>query len=59
VADGILSARDRLGVNIPTVVRLRGVNEEKAQLRLQQGGVVAFHDLDQACEKAASLSKEV
>jgi len=59
VANGILAARNRLGVNIPIVVRIMGVNEEPAQLRLQQGGVVAFHDLDQACEKAASLSKEV
>ncbi len=58
VADGILGARDRLGIHIPIVVRIRGVNEEEAQLRLQQGGVVAFRELDLACEKAASLLRE-
>jgi succinyl-CoA synthetase beta subunit len=58
VADGILAARDRLDVHIPIVVRIRGVNEEEAQLRLKQVGIVVFSELDQACEKAASLSKE-
>jgi succinyl-CoA synthetase beta subunit len=58
VADGILAARDQLGIRIPIVARIRGVNEEEARLRLQRGGVVAFHRIDQACEKAASLLKE-
>ncbi len=58
VAEGILAARDRLGLRIPIVVRIRGVNEEEARVMLQKGGVVAFHDLDQACEKAASLTQE-
>ncbi len=55
VADGILAARNTLGIGTAIVVRIRGVNEEEARLRLEKGGVVAFHDLEQACEKAASL----
>jgi succinyl-CoA synthetase beta subunit len=58
VADGIVAAREKLGINIPIVARIRGVNEEQAKLSLKRGGVVAFLDLDQACEKAASLMKE-
>ena len=58
VAEGILAARESLGIRIPIVVRIRGVNEEEAQSRLKKGGVIAFHELDLACEKAASLLKE-
>ncbi|MDD1743657.1 MAG: acetate--CoA ligase family protein [Methanomassiliicoccales archaeon] len=58
VAEGILAARDRMDLRIPIVVRIRGVNEEEARVMLQKGGVVAFHDLEQACEKAASLTQE-
>jgi succinyl-CoA synthetase beta subunit len=59
VADGILAARDKLGIRIPFVVRMRGVNEQEAQHRLQSGGLIAFRELDLACEKAASLAREV
>jgi succinyl-CoA synthetase beta subunit len=58
VADGILAARDNLGIRIPIVARIRGVNEEEARIRLQKGGVVAFLEIDRACEKAASMLKE-
>lgn len=58
VADGILAARDRLGITIPIIVRIRGVNEEEARLRLKDAGIVALHELGQACEKAASLLRE-
>lgn len=58
VAEGILAAREGLGIDIPIVVRIRGVNEEEAQLKLQNAGIVAYHELDLACEKAASLLRE-
>ncbi len=58
MAEGIIAARDRLGVRTPIVARIRGVNEVEARLQLEKGGVTAFLEIDRACEKVASILRE-
>jgi succinyl-CoA synthetase beta subunit len=53
VAEGLIHAKDRLGAETALVVRLRGVNEEKAHEMLRGKGIVSWRDLDEACAKAA------
>lgn len=55
VAEGVIKARSRLGEGMGLVVRLRGVNEEKARGMLAEEGILALKDLDEACAKAAML----
>jgi len=50
VAEGIIRARAKLTLDVPLVVRIRGVNEEKAAEMLAAEGVKALHDLDEACQ---------
>jgi len=53
VAEGIIEAKERLDIRASLVVRLRGVNEAKAVGMLRDKGVLAMHDLDEACSLAA------
>jgi len=54
VAEGLIAARERLQLDTPMVVRVRGVNEEHARKMLADAGMTASQDLDEACRKAAS-----
>jgi succinyl-CoA synthetase beta subunit len=40
IARGIIMARDELDINVPTVIRLRGTNEEKGRDMLSNAGLV-------------------
>lgn len=55
VAEGLVEAKRRLGIDIPIVARIRGINEERAIGILTREGINALRDLDQACETAARL----
>jgi len=55
VAEGLISAKDKLRFETPMVVRVRGVNEEQARRMLAERGIAASRDLDEACQKAAAL----
>jgi succinyl-CoA synthetase beta subunit len=58
VAEGLLKAKSRAKDDVKLVVRLRGVNEERARSMLQENGITALRDLDEACAKTASLRGE-
>jgi len=55
VAEGLVVAKRRLGIDIPIVARIKGINEERAMGILTREGMSALPDLDQACETAARL----
>ncbi len=58
VAEGLINAKNRL-VNLPPmVVRIRGVNEEKAAGMLDAAGIKALHDLDAACAAAVDHERD-
>ncbi len=53
VAEGIIEAKATLELSFDLVVRIRGVNEDKAREMLRQNGISAMHELDKACAQAA------
>lgn len=53
VAEGIIKAKEDLDLDIDLVVRVRGVNEAKAREMLREKGILAMHELDEACAQAA------
>jgi succinyl-CoA synthetase beta subunit len=55
VAEGIIGARRELGIDIPIVARIRGVNEAEARKMLEEVGIFSIDDLEKACEKAIDL----
>jgi succinyl-CoA synthetase beta subunit len=55
VASGIISVKNRLGLNIPIVIRLKGTNERLAQEMLKREGIFVLEDLDEACKIASKL----
>ncbi|MGD1059970.1 MAG: ATP-grasp domain-containing protein [Methanomassiliicoccales archaeon] len=57
VAEGVIRAKGRLKDLPPLVVRVRGVNEEKAAAMLEAEGIKALHDLDEACTIAARFGR--
>jgi succinyl-CoA synthetase beta subunit len=58
VAEGIIEAKDELDIDLNLIVRVRGVNEEKARDMLRQKGIIAMHELDEACAQAAKTGRE-
>ncbi|KAL7288722.1 hypothetical protein TKK_0017447 [Trichogramma kaykai] len=60
IANGIVSASKKLGLNIPLVVRLEGTNVEQAKKILAESGlpILTAGDLDEAAKKAVdSINK--
>jgi succinyl-CoA synthetase beta subunit len=57
VADGIIEAKAKLALDFHLVVRVRGVNEERARRMLQENGIEALHELDEACALAAKAGR--
>ena len=55
VAAGVLAAKERIRPDVPLLVRIRGVNEEKGREMLSAGGIPSFRDLDEACRRAAEI----
>jgi succinyl-CoA synthetase beta subunit len=59
VADGIISAVEGVGVDVPVVVRLKGNNSEIAKEMLSKTNlnIIAASELSEAAEKAAEIVK--
>ena len=57
VAEGILKAREKVGIDIPIVVRLVGTNEEKARDLLAETDLVMMPTMAEAAQKAVELSR--
>ncbi len=58
IADGIISAVEEVGVNVPVVVRLEGNNAEKGREVLQKSGfnIIAASSLTDAAEKVVAAA---
>jgi succinyl-CoA synthetase beta subunit len=56
VAQGIIAAKEELGIEVPLVVRLIGTNEEKARAMLEGTELVPAASMDEGVEKAIELA---
>ncbi|HZV51404.1 MAG TPA: ADP-forming succinate--CoA ligase subunit beta [Candidatus Dormibacteraeota bacterium] len=57
VARGLVSARDRLGLRLPLVVRLSGTNEEEGRAILEEHGIVPGASGWEAAKKIVELTR--
>jgi succinyl-CoA synthetase beta subunit len=55
VAEGVLAVKNKLGISIPVVARVRGMNEQRGRDMLSSAGIIALKNLDEACLKASEL----
>jgi succinyl-CoA synthetase beta subunit len=58
VANGIVAATRQFKVHVPIVIRLTGTNEGEAIRILNEVGMTALSDMDQAVERVVQLAKE-
>jgi succinyl-CoA synthetase beta subunit len=58
VANGIKTALAQFPVRVPIVVRLTGTNEKEAVKILQEIGMTALSDMDEAVQKVVALARE-
>jgi succinyl-CoA synthetase beta subunit len=58
VARGIVAATQQLGLTVPLVVRLVGVNEDEGRQILQQAGIQAFTSLDEGARAAVAVARD-
>jgi succinyl-CoA synthetase beta subunit len=56
VARGIISAMNTIGVTVPLVVRLVGVNEVEGREILKEAGLMAFTAMDEAAEAVVAAA---
>ncbi len=56
VANGIVTATKQNPLKVPLVIRLTGTNEEIALKILEQNGMSAMTDMDEAVQKAVALA---
>ncbi len=57
VAEGILTAQQKLSLKLPIVIRLSGTNEELAREMLKDAGLIAMPTMSAACKKAVEISQ--
>jgi succinyl-CoA synthetase beta subunit len=57
VAAGILQAKEKIGINLPIVMRLVGTNEAQAREMLEGTDLMMLPTMAQAAEKAVALSR--
>ena len=57
VANGIVTAMQRIDIKLPIVIRLTGTNEELALKILADAGFSAYTSMDEVVEKAVELAK--
>lgn len=57
VAKGLLTAFDRLNVDIPVVIRLTGTNEDVAREMLEKAGYKVGSSMDDAVKEVVELAK--
>ena len=56
VASGIVQAVERIGFELPLVIRLTGTNEEPARRILSEAGLAAASSMDEVVERAVQLA---
>lgn len=56
VANGLLQAKEKLGVDIPLVVRLTGTNEEEAREILEGTQLIPASTMDEGVKKAIEIA---
>ena len=58
IAEGIITAVQEVGVEVPVVVRLEGTNVEKGKQLLNESGlaIIAADDLNDAAQKAVAAA---
>ena len=56
VAQGLIEAKEKLGLDIPLVVRLTGTNEEEAKVLLGKTEMIAADDMEDAVKKAIAAA---
>jgi len=61
IAQGIITAVQQLGLNLPLIVRLQGTKVEEARQLIRESGLRMFavDDLDEAANRAVALSRIV
>lgn len=52
VANGLIEAKTKLGLDIPLVVRLTGTNEQEAKVLLEKTDLISAEDMEDAVKKA-------
>jgi succinyl-CoA synthetase beta subunit len=57
VAQGILMARDQLGITVPIVIRLIGTNEEKGRKMLSEAGMIVTRSMTGAIRDAVKCAR--
>ena len=57
MANGIVTATQRIDIKLPIVIRLTGTNEEQALEILADAGFSAYTSMDEVVEKAVELAK--
>jgi succinyl-CoA synthetase beta subunit len=57
VAQGILMARDKLGIAVPMVIRLIGTNEEKGRKMLSEAGLIVASRMTDAVRDAVNCTR--
>ena len=57
IANGILTARGKINIPVPLVVRLTGTNEKEAKDLLSKAGLSTFTSMRQAVMEAVKLAK--
>jgi len=57
VAKGLLEVRKKLGLTLPTVIRLVGTNEEEGRKILREAGIPSLETMEEAASKAVEALK--
>jgi succinyl-CoA synthetase beta subunit len=57
VAQGILTAREQLGIAVPVVIRLIGTNEQKGRQMLTEAGMIVTRAMTEAVREAVRRAK--
>lgn len=58
-ANGIIAAREKLGVSKPIVVRMMGTNEEEGIRLLKEAGIDTLDSMSEAARKAVKLTEDL
>jgi succinyl-CoA synthetase beta subunit len=56
VAEGIILAREKLGITLPVVIRLIGTNDQKGRKMLSDAGLTAVQNMTDAIRSAVSYA---
>jgi succinyl-CoA synthetase beta subunit len=57
VANGIVTATQRIDIKVPLVIRLTGTNEEEGVAILEKAGYKATTSMDEVVQRAVALAK--